>query len=93
MRATLATPYGRRVPYDHSQQERDGMTDQEKNQEGAEESIEDLEAPAETQGDVAGGACSKTMQCITPTCIGTCSNKTAGGGCNNKLTNIVVQVQ
>jgi hypothetical protein len=32
------------------------MTDQEKNQEGSEESIEDLEAPASAQSDVAGGA-------------------------------------
>jgi hypothetical protein len=93
MRGTSGTPYGRAVPYDHSQQERDGMTDQEKNQEGAEESIEDLEAPAEAQGDVAGGKCAATMQCIRPTCIGTCSNATAGGGCQTKLTNVVVQVQ
>jgi hypothetical protein len=69
------------------------MTDQEKNQEGAEESIEDLEAPAEAQGDVAGGKCSVTLQCRTPTCLGTCSNKTVGGGCTDPPSNIVVQVQ
>jgi hypothetical protein len=93
MRGTFGTPYGRGVQYDHSQQERDGMTDQEKNQEGAEESIEDLEAPAEAQGDVAGGKCSVTLQCLMPTCIGTCSNLTSGGGCTTKKTNIVIQIQ
>jgi hypothetical protein len=42
------------------------MTDEERNAEGAEESIEDLEAPAEAQGDVAGGV----VKCATPTCGG-----------------------
>ena len=31
------------------------MTDDERKQEGAEEEIEDLESPAETQSDVVGG--------------------------------------
>jgi hypothetical protein len=40
------------------------MTDDERTEEGAEEPIEDLEAPAEAQGDVVGGA----NECIYPTC-------------------------
>jgi hypothetical protein len=55
------------------------MTDQERNDEGAEEAIEDLDAPADAQGDVAGGMvkgplCAKppscarnTMQCTADT--------------------------
>jgi hypothetical protein len=41
------------------------MTDDERNDELVEETIEDLEAPAWTQ-DVAGGA----NTCATPTCVG-----------------------
>jgi hypothetical protein len=41
------------------------MTDDERRAEGLEEPIEDLEAPAAAQGDVAGG------NCATPTCLGT----------------------
>jgi hypothetical protein len=41
------------------------MTDDERREEGAEEAIEDLEAPAEAQADVAGGG----RKCIPPTCI------------------------
>jgi hypothetical protein len=33
------------------------MTDEERSEEGSEEPIEDLEAPAEAQEDVAGGRC------------------------------------
>lgn len=46
------------------------MTDQERNEEGTEEGIEDLEAPASAQDDVAGGmACGKpSMVCAAPTC-------------------------
>lgn len=40
------------------------MTDEERTGEGAEESIEDLDAPAEAQGDVVGGA----NECMYPTC-------------------------
>jgi hypothetical protein len=50
------------------------MTDEERNQEGAEESIEDLEAPAESQDDVAGGiGCpgKPSMVCAAPTCVKT----------------------
>ncbi len=48
------------------------MTEEEREQEGSEESIEDLEAPAETQEDVAGGLCAKpTTICVEPTCVDT----------------------
>ena len=40
------------------------MTDEESDETTADH-IEDLEAPAEMQGNVAGGA-----ECISPTCIG-----------------------
>jgi hypothetical protein len=40
------------------------MTDDERKQEGAEESVEDLEAPAAEQGGVAGGiVCRPTNAC------------------------------
>jgi hypothetical protein len=40
------------------------MTDEERNQEGAEQHIEDLEAPADAQSDVAGGlGCLPTNAC------------------------------
>ncbi len=47
------------------------MTDEERQDEGAEEAIEDLEAPAAAQDDVAGGviACNlPTKGCSNPTC-------------------------
>jgi hypothetical protein len=50
------------------------MTDKERKDEGAEEAIEDLEAPAEQQDDVAGGAeicASPTVICVQPSCIDT----------------------
>lgn len=49
------------------------MTDPERKDEGAEEAIEDLEAPAETQEDVAGGGmCAKpTKFCVPPSCTDT----------------------
>jgi hypothetical protein len=40
------------------------MTDEERQAEGAGEAIEDLEAPADAQGDVAGGK----IVCVAPTC-------------------------
>lgn len=60
------------------------MTDDERRTEGAEEAIEDLEAPADAQSDVKGGGA-----CIQPTCVGdssvgavcmgiTCKATTAG---------------
>lgn len=39
------------------------MTDEQRSREGDEEAIEDLEAPAAVQRDVAGGSC------IAPSCI------------------------
>jgi hypothetical protein len=50
----------------------------EEQNEGAEEAIEDLEAPAAAQGDVAGGA----KACLPPTCknasktVGLCEGET-----------------
>jgi hypothetical protein len=53
------------------------MTDDERNREGSEESIEDLEAPAAAQSDVAGGSgklcgpksCGNpSMVCYGPSC-------------------------
>lgn len=45
------------------------MTDEERRQEGAEEPIEDLEAPARAQQDVTGGAA-----CYDPSCNDADSN-------------------
>jgi hypothetical protein len=42
------------------------MTEEERNKEGADEAIEDLEAPAGAQGDVVGGR----VICAKPTCPG-----------------------
>jgi hypothetical protein len=55
------------------------MTDAERGDEGAEEPIEDLEAPAERQDDVAGGKCpgKPSMICQGGTCNDTqadCTN-------------------
>ncbi len=53
------------------------MTDEERKQEGADEEIGDLEAPAEAQTMVAGGKCPRktlvhcqdpTQLCMAPTC-------------------------
>jgi hypothetical protein len=63
------------------------MMDEERRGEGAEEPIEDLEAPADAQSDVAGGvgkppACSvppvTNVRCAPPSCTGAshCSGKT-----------------
>jgi hypothetical protein len=57
------------------------MTNDQFDDEGAEEAIEDLEAPADAQTDVAGGkgpACgSPSMVCAAPTC------KTSAALCRN----------
>lgn len=53
------------------------MTDDERmarSEEGAEEAIEDLEAPATAQEDVAGGLCPSNTACHLPTQA--CSNPT-----------------
>jgi hypothetical protein len=49
------------------------MSDEERSDEAAEEPIEDLEAPAATQEDVAGGGkCgSPSTWCQDPTCLDT----------------------
>jgi hypothetical protein len=49
------------------------MTDEQLNEEGSEEAIEDLEAPAATQDDVAGGVgCGNpSLICTDPTCDAT----------------------
>ena len=73
------------------------MTDAENRAEGAEESIEDLEAPAAAQGDVAGGV----IKCVTPTCGGdssvstfcqgaTCTRQTTESKCSLQTAAVVV---
>jgi|SwirhirootsSR2_FD_contig_41_5996449_length_705_multi_2_in_0_out_0_1 hypothetical protein len=54
------------------------MTDEERNQEGGEETLEDLEAPAEAQGDVAGGQICGARSCGNPSmiCVDTCPSHT-----------------
>jgi hypothetical protein len=49
------------------------MTFERPDEEGAEEAIEDLEAPADAQSDVAGGqGCGKpSAVCLDPTCAAT----------------------
>jgi hypothetical protein len=48
------------------------MTPDEQKDEGSEEPVEDLEAPAEAQEDVAGGLCAKpTNFCAPPSCVDT----------------------
>jgi hypothetical protein len=49
------------------------MTDEERKEEGTDEAIEDLEAPADAQADVAGGeVCAKpTTICADPSCVDT----------------------
>jgi len=57
-------------------------TNEQSNEEGAEEAIEDLEAPADAQSDIAGGqGCGKpSVECMFSTCEATealCGRKTA----------------
>jgi len=49
------------------------MTFERSDEEGAEEAIEDLEAPADAQSDIAGGqGCGKpSVQCALDTCAAT----------------------
>jgi hypothetical protein len=58
------------------------LTDEERNKEGAEEKIEDLEAPAAAQDEVAGGACIDHTYhwCMEPTCQASKCEAGAGGG-------------
>ena len=55
------------------------MTDEERKEEGADEAIEDLEAPAAAQEDVAGGLgpCKPTNRCApVNTVVHTCQDPT-----------------
>ena len=64
------------------------MTDEQRNEEGAEEAIEDLDAPAAEQGDVAGGMCYKpSLICPKPTDFDACQKPTC------KTTEVVVKAQ
>jgi hypothetical protein len=47
------------------------VTEDERRDEGSEEMVEDLEAPASAQKDVAGGK----MGCIEPSCIAQASDR------------------
>ncbi len=78
------------------------MTEDERKQEGAEDAIEDLEAPAEAQRNVAGGLMGGPAGCAQPTCVGdtkvnvwcrypTC--KDSAQGCDNYTKDIIVQLQ
>jgi hypothetical protein len=71
------------------------MTDDERKQEGLDEAIEDLEAPAVEQGDVAGG---KEL-CASPTCVArdtsistfcaagkTCAGTCTRGTCGQRIS-------
>ena len=65
------------------------MTDDERNDEGAEEAIEDLEAPADAQDDVVGGMCTQAtaVDCRGATCkasevlcrVPSCGDTSKGG--------------
>jgi hypothetical protein len=60
------------------------MSDEAENTEAAEETIEDLEAPAEASGSVAGGGCQKFTQvnCLPGSCVDTvleCATASIGG--------------
>jgi hypothetical protein len=58
------------------------VTDEKRKEEGAEEQIEDLEAPAAAQQDVVGGACIDYTHrwCMGETCKDTTCEAGAGGG-------------
>ena len=61
------------------------MSDEAEHNEAAEETIEDLEAPAEALPDVAGGGCQKFTQvnCLPGSCVNTvfeCSGGASLGG-------------
>jgi hypothetical protein len=60
------------------------VSDEHERDEAAEETIEDLEAPAETIADVAGGGCQKytAIMCVSPSCAATefeCHGASGGG--------------
>jgi hypothetical protein len=72
------------------------MTDEQRSEEGAEEAIEDLEAPAAAQSDVAGGrivgGCPEVGTCFSPSKI--CQKPSTGDLCqvpSCKATEIVAK--
>jgi hypothetical protein len=67
------------------------MTDEERRAEGSEEAIEDLEAPATAQEDVAGGAVCGPKSCGSPSmiCVDTCPTKTYVN-CSNLSKMVIV---
>jgi hypothetical protein len=70
------------------------MTDDEqRGEEGREEAIEDLEAPAAAQGDVAGGQLCGARSCGRPSmvCVGTCQETMAK--CDQLSKRVVVYEQ
>ncbi len=76
------------------------MTDEHRD-EAAEELIEDLEAPAEAQRDVAGGLMDPTAGCASPTCVRSkvnvwCVKPTCAMSlqdCDNYSKDIIVKLQ
>jgi hypothetical protein len=76
------------------------MTEEER-EEGAEEAIEDLEAPAAAQRDVAGGLMDGPVNCAKPTCVHskvnvwclppTCAQ--SNQDCDNSTKDIIVKLQ
>jgi hypothetical protein len=65
------------------------MTDDERRDEGAEEAIEDLEAPATSQGDVVGGIgpCRPTNNCKPVHTVVNCPDKITQG-CREPTCNV-----
>ena len=73
------------------------MTEDERKEEGSEDLVEDLEAPASAQEDVAGGK----MGCIPPSCIAPASDvinlcnvptcKATKAGCDADTHTIIVR--
>jgi hypothetical protein len=62
------------------------MTDDERNQEGGEETLEDLEAPAAAQDDVAGGQICGSRSCGNPSLV--CLDPTCGSKTYTKCSNL-----
>jgi hypothetical protein len=59
------------------------MTDEERKREAAEEQIEDLEAPAEAQGDVVGGANTVINVCVVTCAVGRATRAQPAAGAPN----------
>jgi hypothetical protein len=69
------------------------MTDEERREEGNEEAVEDLEAPAAAQGDVAGGQLCGVHSCGSPSmvCVGTC--KLTKADCTQLSRRVIIYEQ